>query len=113
MQAMALPQVGGSVFLTDGGVETDLIFNRGIDLPEFASFVLHENAESEAVLRDYYAEYLAIGANTGLGLVLETSTWRASKDWGSKLGYDARRLRAVNERSVQFFREVCASHADG
>ena len=113
MSAMALPQLGGSVFLTDGGVETDLIFNRGMDLPEFASFVLHENAESEAVLRDYYEEYLAIGANTGLGLVLETSTWRASKDWGSKLGYDARRLRAVNERSVQFFREVCASHANG
>src|SRR6476620_10263882 len=112
MQAMGLPQLDGHVFLTDGGVETDLIFHRGMDLPEFASFVLHENAESEAVLRDYYAEYLAIGATTGLGLVLETSTWRASKDCGSKLGYDAGQLRAANERSVQFFREMCASDAD-
>ncbi|HEY5011638.1 MAG TPA: homocysteine S-methyltransferase family protein [Acidimicrobiia bacterium] len=113
MQAMVLPQLGGSVFLTDGGIETDLIFNRGIDLPEFASFVLHENAEGEAVLRDYYQEYLNIGSETGLGLVLETSTWRASKDWGSKLGYDAARLRAANERSVRFFHELCASHANG
>jgi hypothetical protein len=70
---MGLAQLDGSVFLTDGGVETDLIFNRGMDLPEFASFVLHENAEGEAVLREYYAEYLAIGATTGWIRHLETS----------------------------------------
>jgi S-methylmethionine-dependent homocysteine/selenocysteine methylase len=113
MQGSVLPQLGGSVFLTDGGVETDLIFHRGIDLPEFASFVLHENAAGEAVLRDYYEEYLQIGSQSGFGLVLETTTWRASKDWGSKLGYDAARLRAANERSVQFFRELRASDANG
>ena len=109
----ALPQMGESVFLTDGGVETDMIFHHGIDLPEFASFVLHENAAGEAVLRDYYAEYLGIAFQGGFGLVLETTTWRASSDWGSILGYDAAQLRAANERSVQFFRELRASNADG
>jgi S-methylmethionine-dependent homocysteine/selenocysteine methylase len=108
-----LPQLSGSVFLTDGGVETDLIFHRGVDLPEFASFVLHENAEGEAVLRDYYMEYLEIASRDGLGLVLETTTWRASKDWGSLLGYDAARLRAANEQAVQFFEGLRASAADG
>jgi homocysteine S-methyltransferase len=108
-----LPQLAGSVFLTDGGVETDLMFHRGIDLPEFASFVLHESATDEAVLRDYYTEYLQIASQGGFGLVLETTTWRASSDWGAKLGYDAARLRTANERSVQFFQELRASDADG
>ena len=113
MLGSELPQLGGSVFLTDGGLETDVIFHRGVDLPEFASFVLHETPAGEAVLRDYYSEYLGIASHSGFGLVLETTTWRASKDWGSRLGYDAARLRAVNERSVQFFRELRSSDADG
>ena len=113
MLGSELPQLGGSVFLTDGGLETDLIFHRGVDLPEFASFVLHESPAGEAELHDYYSEYVGIASQGGFGLVLETTTWRASKDWGSRLGYDAARLRAVNERSVQFFQELRSSDADG
>jgi S-methylmethionine-dependent homocysteine/selenocysteine methylase len=99
---LELPQLGGPLFVTDGGIETDLIFNKGIDLPEFASFVLHENATGEAVLRDYFTDYLRIAAKAGLGLVLETTTWRASRDWGMKLGYDQAQLRSVNARAAEF-----------
>jgi S-methylmethionine-dependent homocysteine/selenocysteine methylase len=116
MEIMAgdeVQQLSEPVFLTDGGVETDLIFHHGVELPEFASFVLHENAEGEALLRGYYLEYLDIAAQDGFGLVLETTTWRASQDWGSLLGYDAARLRAVNEQSVQFFNGLRASDAAG
>jgi S-methylmethionine-dependent homocysteine/selenocysteine methylase len=35
-----LPQLKGDLFLTDGGLETTLIFHRGIDLPGFAAFDL-------------------------------------------------------------------------
>jgi homocysteine S-methyltransferase len=97
-----LPQLNGSLFVTDGGIETDLIFNRGVDLPEFASFVLHEDESGEAILRNYFADYFRIGADTGLGLVLETATWRASSDWGMKLGYNKAQLRAVNSRAAEF-----------
>lgn len=108
---MELPQLQGSLFLTDGGIETDLIFNRGADLPEFASFVLHENASGESLMRDYFMDYFRIGADAGLGLVLETATWRASHDWGLKLGYDKTQLRAVNQRSVEFMLALCAAEA--
>ena len=37
---MTVPAPGGSLFVTDGGLETDLIFNRGFDLPDFAAFPL-------------------------------------------------------------------------
>ena len=101
-----LPQLSGSLYVTDGGIETDLIFNKGVDLPEFASFVLHENASGEAVLRTYFEDYFRIGADSGLGLVLETATWRASSDWGMKLGYDAARLRSINHRAAEFMLEL-------
>jgi S-methylmethionine-dependent homocysteine/selenocysteine methylase len=104
--AQSLPQLGDDVFLTDGGVETDLIFHRGVELPDFASFVLHDDPAGEAVVRDYFRDYLHIAATNGFGLVLETLTWRASHDWGPALGYDDARLRDVNERSVAFLREL-------
>src|SRR3954463_745653 len=97
----SLPQLDGSPFLTDGGIETDLIFNRGAVLPEFASFVLHEDTAGESLMREYFVDYFRLAADVGLGLVLETGTWRASRDWGMKLGYDAAQLRAVNQRAVE------------
>lgn len=101
------------LFLADGGIETDLIFHRGVDLPEFASFVLHDDASGEAVLRDYFLEYLRLGADAGAGLVLETTTWRASRDWGLMLGYDDRRLRSVNQRAAAFLLDLRQSDAAG
>lgn len=109
---LELPQLSGSLFVTDGGIETDLIFNKGVDLPEFASFVLHENASGEALLRDYFQDYFRIAADGGLGLVLETATWRASRDWGVKLGYDDARLRSVNQRAAEFMLALRADAAD-
>jgi hypothetical protein len=34
----ALPQSAGGLFLTDGGIETTLIFHEGLELPDFAAF---------------------------------------------------------------------------
>lgn len=96
-----LPHEAGGVCLTDGGLETDLIFRRGFDLPEFASFPLLDDAGSTDVLRDYYRHYLQIGAEAELGMVLESPTWRASSEWGERLGYDASRLAAVNRRAIE------------
>ncbi len=97
-----LPQTTGEIFLTDGGVETDFIFNRGIDLPDFASFVLHDDRDAELMVREYFRGYLRLGEAYDRGLVLETLTWRASSDWGERLGFDATRLRDVNRRAVDF-----------
>ncbi|MGZ8697715.1 MAG: homocysteine S-methyltransferase family protein [Gaiellaceae bacterium] len=53
-----LPQLSGRTFLTDGGLETTLIFENGIDLPHFASFPLLESEQGIEVLRDYSARYI-------------------------------------------------------
>jgi homocysteine S-methyltransferase len=96
----ALPQTNGGLFLSDGGMETALIFLQGLDLPQFASFVLVELEGGRAELRKYYEQYLPIARERGLGFVLDTATWRASLDWGRLIGFDAARLEAINLASV-------------
>jgi len=97
-----LPQRRGGIFLTDGGLETTLIFQHGIDLPHFAAFVLLDSPEGRESLQKYYEAYLAIARDRGVGFVLDSPTWRANPDWGAKLGYDAAALKAVNVRSMRF-----------
>ncbi|WP_027999805.1 homocysteine S-methyltransferase family protein [Sinorhizobium arboris] len=95
-----LPLVWGGMFLSDGGMETVLTFQEGIELPHFASFVLLSSAEGRRRLLRYYTRYLEIAKRHGTGFVLDTATWRASADWGEKLGYDAQALRKVNQDAV-------------
>ena len=84
-----LPQLDGQLFLTDGGIETTLIFHEGLDLPLFAAFVLLGDEQGREALRSYYEPYLALAAERGLGFVLESPTWRASPRWANELGYSA------------------------
>lgn len=103
-----LPQRRGGAFLTDGGMETTLIFHDGVELPHFASFVLMDTAQGRALLAKYYESYLAIARRQGVGFVLDSPTWRANADWGVKLGYDADALKAVNARSIAFLKGLRA-----
>ena len=104
----ALPQRNGGIFLTDGGMETTLIFQEGIELPHFAAFVLLDSAEGRQHLKRYYAAYLSVARDHGTGFVLDSPTWRANPDWGAKLGYDAAALRAINVRSIAFLEDLRA-----
>ncbi len=107
----ALPQLSVRPFLTDGGLETTLVFREEQELPHFAAFHLMQTAEGERVLRNYFRTYAALAANFGAGLILETVTWRANADWGRKLGYDRRALAGVNRRAVRQLEEIRADFA--
>ena len=108
----ALPQLSGEVFLTDSGLETDLIFNEGFDLPEFASFVLVDDARGMAALEAYFRRHADIAVRHGCGVILEAPTWRASRDWGSRIGYPAADLRRVNESAVGLLTRVRGGYVD-
>ncbi|WP_448040378.1 homocysteine S-methyltransferase family protein [Bradyrhizobium liaoningense] len=101
-----LPQHRGGIFLTDGGMETTLIFRHGLELPHFAAFVLLDSADGRAHLKRYYEAYLRIARQHGVGFLLDSPTWRANPDWGAKLGYDAVGLEAINMRSISFLEEL-------
>src|SRR3954469_7011127 len=98
--------------LTDGGIETSLLFHAGFDLPCFAAFPLLESADGRAAIRRYFAPFLALADRHGLPFVLDTVTWRANADWGARLGYDAAALAAANRAAVDFARELAAGRAD-
>jgi len=107
-----LPQLSGETFITDGGMETTLVFDDGIDLPHFASFPLLDHESGIEALRAYYTSYVAIAAEHGVGIVLDTPTWRANPDWGELLGYSAEALADVNRRGVALLQEVRAGAGD-
>lgn len=102
----SLPQLADAVFLTDGGIETTLIFHEGIDLPHFAAFVLLADESGREVLRTYFRRYAAIARDAGCGFVLEAPTWRASPDWAARLGYSADRLATANRAAIELLVEV-------
>jgi len=92
--------------LTDAGLETVLLFEEGVELPCFAAFPLLDSDGGRAVLRRYYEPFLRLAHDRGAGFVLSSPTWRASRDWGEELGYDAAALVAVNCRAVSFLEEM-------
>ena len=107
----ALPQMGDELFLTDGGLETTLIFLEGLELPHFAAFDLLRDREGPGRrCARYYAPYVAIAKRDGRGLVLESATWRSNPDWGAKLGYSPEALdrgqRRGDRASIRAIRDA-------
>lgn len=107
-----LPQLRGELFITEGGLETDLIFNHGLDLPDFASFPLVETEQGRATLTAYFQDYVDLARRHGRGVVFETPTWRASADWATRLGFSAERLDRVNRQSVRLLRALGSHNPD-
>lgn len=96
----ALPQLGDDFFMTEGGLETTLIFLEGQEFPDFAAFHLLRTPEGENALRKYFQTYAALANKHDVGLILETASWRSNADWGAKLGYGTDDLVAVNRKLV-------------
>jgi S-methylmethionine-dependent homocysteine/selenocysteine methylase len=96
----ALPQLGGDLFLTDGGIETTLIFHEGLQLPDFAAFHLLKEREGTDALRKYFRTYAALAKRFGVGLILDSATWRANADWGARLGYTKAELAHANRTAI-------------
>lgn len=103
----ALPQlVGDKLFLTDGGLETNLIFKFGMDLPLFAAISLFFDDDEPATLRDYLAPYLSVAKAEGRGFLLESATWRSSPDWLNKLGIAEFRHADINRKAIDFLLRI-------
>lgn len=91
-----LSRLDSTFFVTDSGLETDLIFHHGVDLPAFAAFVLLRDQQGRDLLSRYFAEHLEVAVEHGLGCVLETPTWRASPGWAEAVGWAAPDVLATN-----------------
>lgn len=111
MAISSLPQLD-RFFLTDAGLETDILFNKGIDLPYFSSVTLFTSDASLDVLDAYYRDFLDLARRMGTGLILESATWRASPDWAGPLGLSVAELDALNDAAIALLRGLRAEYAD-
>ena len=102
----SLPQLENKLYLTDGGIETTLIFHEGLEHPDFAAFHLLQTESGEKALQKYFRTYAEIAKRFETGLILESATWRASKDWGARLGYTSKALVDVNRRAIQMLADL-------
>lgn len=96
----------GALVLTDGGLETTLIFLDGVELPLFAAFPLLDDPEGHRRLRDYYRRAADTALGSGLGFSLDTATWRSSPDWAAKLGYEGAEFERINRAAIDLAVEV-------
>lgn len=101
-----LPHAEGPLFLTDGGLETSLIFHEGVDLPHFAAFLLLRTEDGRRRLEGYFERYLEIAARDGAGFVLESPTWRASSDWAERLAVPPEELDRLNRASIDMLKAL-------
>lgn len=96
----ALPQLAHTPFLTDTGLETTLIFHDGYELPYFAAVTLLREEGGRERLDRYFFEHALVAAQSGVGFILESTTWRASSDWGQLLGYTPDALAEANRVAI-------------
>ncbi len=98
----ALPQLSGDLFLMDAGLETDIIFNRGVEIREFAAHTLLPDPKGRGTLADYLRGFLSLAGTTGTGLVLDSQTWKAHMHWAKDLGASEDDLRQANHEAIAF-----------
>jgi S-methylmethionine-dependent homocysteine/selenocysteine methylase len=96
----------GVVYLTEGGQETEIMYKFGHELPEFAMYPLLDNPAAMANLRAMYELVLDAAAGHGFAAILTGLDYRASPDWGEKLGYSRQGLADALAQSIDFLRDV-------
>jgi S-methylmethionine-dependent homocysteine/selenocysteine methylase len=101
-----LPQLENRLFLTDGGIETTLIYRDGFELPLFAAFHLLREKPGVEALRSYYKRHASVAIGSSVGFILESATWRASADWAARLGYTSETLSVVNRTAIDLLHEL-------
>lgn len=106
-----LPPMGsGETFLTEGGSETEIMYRHGFELPEFAMFPLLDNPKAVSAMRGIFSKQLDVAAEFGLSFLLSGLDYRASADWGTKLGYSPTSLAEANIAAIDFLRGIAKGY---
>lgn len=112
MGLQKLPHQSDMIFLAYTGMETDLIFNKGVDLPGFASYPLLESEDGRQILIDYCREQMQVARDNGAGVILESPTWVANRDRGAPLGYGVDRLQELNREAIALITQIRDAEGD-
>ena len=106
------PRLANKFYLTEGGTETEVLYKWGFKLPEFAMFPLLDDPEADRVVKDIYRRYFDVAAKHGTGMLILGHDYRASPDWGAKLGYSPEELADLQRRTIGFLDSMRREHED-
>lgn len=107
-----LPQIDGGLFLAYTGMETDLLFSKGVDLPGFASYRLLETEEGLQLLKGYFRDLIELGKRRKVGVILESPTWVASRDRGAQIGYPIESILDLNKQAIMLMSDIRTEFGD-
>lgn len=93
------------VTLTDGGIETRIIYEFKRPIGDFEAYQLLADEAGRDILRRIYQSYAQVAVRYGLPIQLGTPTWRASRKWTKDVG-------SVNAAAVELLRAVRQQFAD-
>ena len=93
-------------YLSDGGLETFMIFDKGFDLPCFSAAVLLDSDVGRTALTEYVQRFAGLARAAGRGFVMDVPTWRAGAAWAGPLGLSLTETIAINARAVAFMRDL-------
>lgn len=99
-------QPPGTLYLAEGGTETEIMYKFGFELPQFAMYPLLDNPKAVTALKGMYQRYLDTAARHGFGALVGGLDYRASPDWGELLGCSRDALADAQHRCIEFLREV-------
>ena len=106
MASEFLPRVDGTYYLTEGGIETEIMYKYGFELPHFAMFPLLDNPEALTAMKGIWQRSLRAAADNGFNAIMNGVDYRASPDWGALLGYTPDGLASMQMRAIDFLRDV-------
>ncbi|MGF9566636.1 homocysteine S-methyltransferase family protein [Neorhizobium sp. BT27B] len=105
-----LPQLEGRLMATGGGFETWLQYVDGFTLRHFCGFELLEDRRGAACLEQYQRKLVEAAVSQGFGVINEGLHYRASRDWGTLIGYSPQALEEINIRGIEFYRAIAREY---
>ncbi|UJR14098.1 hypothetical protein I4U23_001094 [Adineta vaga] len=105
-----LPQLSGGFFIISGGLETYLVHQKGMNLPYFAAICAMKDQSGCKFIKDYLSTFVLLAQKYGVGVILQSPTWRASPDWLKKLGYSDQDLLSINRQAVDLLVDIREKH---
>ncbi|KAJ5210720.1 Homocysteine S-methyltransferase [Penicillium cf. griseofulvum] len=102
-----LPQLTSiKPFITEGGIETTLIYTKNIDLPNFSTLPVLNTEDGKETISSIYKGYIDIARAHSTGVVLETRTWRGSPLWSSEIGLSIPQMVDLNHTAVKLLQGI-------
>lgn len=95
---------------TGGGFETWLQYVDGFKLRHFCGFELLDDERGAACLEQYQRKLVEAAVAQGFGVINEGLHYRASRDWGTLIGYSPQALEEINIRGIEFYRAIAREY---